>query len=149
MAIDGLYNDIITEHNLHSPNKRTLAKASWSHEGVNPSCGDEITLSLELEGGVIRDAAFSGSGCAISQASASVMCDLVRGRRVKEAQALADLFLGMIQGKVLGDDELETLEEAMAFENIARLPARAKCAVLSWRTLKQLDEESAAAGEAK
>ncbi|MCI7613694.1 MAG: SUF system NifU family Fe-S cluster assembly protein [Selenomonadaceae bacterium] len=119
-------------------NRHHLALPTVAQKGRNPSCGDEITLELQVENGVIKDAAFTGIGCAISQASTSIMIDLIKGEPVEQARHLADLFLKMIKGEITDDDELEELDEALALKNISRMPARVKCAVLSWRTLLEI-----------
>ncbi len=107
-------------------------------EGVNPSCGDQITLQMKLdENNVITDASFTGSGCAISQASVDMMADLVIGKTKEEALALADIFDRMIKDQVTEED-LERLDEAAALQDISHMPARVKCAMLGWRTLKEM-----------
>ena len=135
------YNEILTEHNLHPTHKHPLIQPSASLRGVNPSCGDDITLQLKMAGdGSIEDGAFVGDGCAISQASADMMLDLVIGRTPEEALALKDTFMKMIKEKV-SEEELELLEEASALQDISHMPARVKCAVLGWRTLEQILEK--------
>ncbi len=131
------YNSILTEHNLRPSNKRELPGANFSLEGVNPNCGDDIVLRLRVEDGVIVDGAYTGSGCAISQASADIMLDLVIGKTKEEALKLSDLFFRMIKEKVT-EEELEELEEAAALSDIAHMPARVKCAVLGWRTMGEI-----------
>ena len=106
-------------------------------EGVNPSCGDDIFLELKVENGVVVDGAFEGDGCAISQASADMMLELVIGRSKEEALHLADLFLKMIKGSIT-DEEKDELEEASVLQDIAHMPARVKCAVLGWHTMQEL-----------
>ena len=107
-------------------------------EGVNPSCGDQITLQMKLdENNVITDASFTGSGCAISQASVDMMADLVIGKTKDEALALADIFDRMIKSEVTEED-LERLDEAAALQDISHMPARVKCAMLGWRTMKEM-----------
>ena len=133
-----IYNEILTEHNIHPEFKHDLSDADIVLEGVNPSCGDDIFLHLKVENGIITDGAFTGDGCAISQASTSIMIDLIKGETVEQARHLADLFLKMIKGEITDDDELEELDEALALKNISRMPARVKCAVLSWRTLQEI-----------
>ncbi len=91
-------------------------------------------MELEISDGVIKDAAFTGQGCAISQASTDMMIELLRGKKVDEAKRLAELFIAMIKGNVTGDDELAELDEAAALKNIANMPARVKCATLAWHT---------------
>ena len=107
-------------------------------EGVNPSCGDQITLQMKLGAdGKIEDASFIGSGCAVSQASVDMMADVVIGKTKEEALALADIFDRMIKGEIT-DEELEQLDEAASLQDISHMPARVKCAMLGWRTMKQM-----------
>lgn len=134
------YNEILTEHNLHPEHKHALDDANLVLEGVNPSCGDDIWLKLKIENDVVTDGAFEGDGCAISQASADIMLDLVIGKTKDEALKLADLFLKMIKGTVT-DDELEELEEASVLQDISHMPARVKCAVLGWHTMQEMLDE--------
>ncbi|MDR1065051.1 MAG: SUF system NifU family Fe-S cluster assembly protein [Oscillospiraceae bacterium] len=134
MAIDSVYTELITEHSRDKRNRRRVEGATCSHRGVNPSCGDELTLELRVENGIIEDAAFTGAGCAISQASASMMSDLLRGKSVEEAGRLCEKFIGMIKGSVTDEAELEELDEAAALRGVSKMPARVKCAVLPWHT---------------
>ena len=136
MALDDIYTEIITEHSRSTRNKHHIEAPTAVLQGVNPSCGDEISLEIREENGVIADAAFTGMGCAISQASASIMVDLIKGQPVAEAMRLAQLFLGMITGTETEDAVLEELDEAIALRGIAKMPARVKCAVLPWHTLE-------------
>ena len=132
------YNEILTEHNLHPTHKHPLIQPSASLRGVNPSCGDDITLQLKMaDDGSIEDGAFVGDGCAISQASADMMLDLVIGRPIEEAKRLSEIFLRMIKGKIT-EEEKEELEEAGALEDISHMPARVKCAVLGWHTMDEI-----------
>ena len=133
--LENIYTELIAEHSQSRENRRSLPNATIKERGHNPSCGDELTLELEVADGVIVDAAFSGSGCAISQASTDMMIDLMRGKTVAEARRLAELFIKMIQGEVIDDDELAELDEAAALKNISTMPARVKCATLAWHTL--------------
>ncbi len=135
MSLADIYTELIAEHSRSNVNKHHLAQATCCEKGHNPSCGDEITLELQVEDGKIKDASFTGVGCAISQASTSMMIDLIKGESVEKAEHLAKLFIGMIKGEVTEDEELEELDEAMALKNISNMPARVKCAVLSWHTL--------------
>ena len=141
MSIDGLYTQLITEHSRDGRNRRTVEGATHRHAGVNPSCGDEISLELREEDGVITDVAFMGAGCAISQASASMMADLLTGKSAEEANRLCELFLAMIKGDVTDENELEELEEAIALQGVSKMPARVKCAVLAWRTYESAIRE--------
>ena len=141
MEMDQLYSDIILEHNQNQENKKELSDFTLSEHGHNPSCGDDITLQVKLEDGIVKDAAYTGHGCAISQASADMMIDVVNGKTVAEALRLTGLFLDMIKREVTDEDELEELEDAIALKNISNMPARVKCAVLAWHTLKEALEK--------
>ena len=132
------YNEILTEHNIHPMHKTKMIEPQKTLRGVNPSCGDDITLQLNVtEDGIIEDGAFFGDGCAISQASADMMLDLVIGRSAEEALKLKDTFLRMIKEKI-SDEELDTLEEAQSLKDISHMPSRVKCAVLGWHTLEEI-----------
>ena len=133
--LENIYTELIAEHSQSKENRRVLANATIKERGHNPSCGDEITIELEIADGVIKDAAFGGTGCAISQASTDMMIDLMRGKSIDEAKRLAELFIGMIHGDITDDTELEELDEAAALKNISTMPARVKCATLAWHTL--------------
>ena len=137
-ALGDLYTEVIGEHSRSPENKGELAAATVRERGHNPSCGDEITLELQIENDIIKDAAFTGVGCAISQASTDIMIDLMRGKTVEEAQRLAQLFTSMIKREVTDDAALEELDEAIALKNISNMPARVKCAVLAWHTLEDV-----------
>ncbi|MEA4993765.1 MAG: SUF system NifU family Fe-S cluster assembly protein [Oscillibacter sp.] len=137
MELNALYNQIIVENSRAPQNRHKVEGATIALEGVNPSCGDDIVLELRVKEGVIEDAGFTGDGCAISQASASLMIDLVKGRTVEDARELLHLFFGMIKGEVAGEARLEKLEDAVALQGISRMPARVKCAVLAWHTLEE------------
>ena len=130
------YNEVLTEHNVHPEFKHDLPDADIVLNGVNPSCGDDIWLKLKLDGDTVVDGAFVGDGCAISQASADIMLGMVIGRSRAEALELAEKFMRMIKGEAT-ENEIEDLEEASALRDISHMPARVKCAVLGWRTLKE------------
>ena len=134
---DNFYDEVLLDHNLHPQHLHELPCATCSHAGMNPSCGDEITLHLRLQNGIIADASYTGVGCAISQASADIMLDLIIGKTEQEALHLKSLFSAMIAGEST-EAEMEELEEAGALQNIAKMPARVKCAVLGWRTLEHM-----------
>lgn len=136
--VGNIYTAALMQHNSHPDYKYEMEGCTCSHEGVNPSCGDELTLQLRIEDGVIEEASFVGSGCAVSQASADMMVDLITGETVKEAKRLVGLFLGMIKGETLSEEDKEDLDEAAELESISRMPARVKCAELAWRTLEKL-----------
>ena len=136
--VGNIYTAALMQHNSHPDYKYEMEGCTCSHEGVNPSCGDELTLQLRIKDGVIEEASFVGSGCAVSQASADMMADLITGETVEEAKRLVGLFLGMIKGEALSEEDKEDLDEAAELESISRMPARVKCAELAWRTLEKL-----------
>ena len=125
------------DDNAHPDYKYELEDATYSHDGINASCGDEMTLYLKVNNdtNVIEEASFTGHGCAISQASADMMAGLLEGESIEEAKRLSGLFIGMIQGNELSDEDKEDLDEAAELQSISRMPARVKCAELAWRTL--------------
>ncbi len=141
MDLNSIYTELIMEHSQHSHNHHHLDCPSHSMRGHNPSCGDDITLELKVVEGIIEDASFTGLGCAISKASTSMMIDLIKGKSVEEALELVSVFIGMIKREITDEAELEVLEDALALQNISNMPARVKCAVLAWHTLKQSLEE--------
>ena len=137
MSNRSFYNEILTEHNMHPDFKHPLPDADLVLEGVNPTCGDDIFLRLKVdENDTIIDGAYDGDGCAISQASASLMIDDIIGKSEEEARRLIKLFFGMIKGEADGE-ELDDLEDAAALQGISHPPARVKCAVLAWHTLEE------------
>lgn len=137
MPMKTYYNEILTDHNIRPGHKHALPDANLTLEGVNPSCGDDIVLHLKVEDGIIADGAFEGDGCAISQASADIMLDLIIGRTLPEAKRLAEIFLRMIKGEIT-ETELEELDEAGALQDISHMPSRVKCAVLGWHTMTEM-----------
>ncbi len=134
---NSFYKEIITDHNLRPIHKHVIDGSTIELEGINPSCGDDIILKLRLENGKIVDGGYVGDGCAISQASADMMLDLVIGKTEEEALRLADIFLRMIKGNA-SLAEIDELEEASALSDISHMPARVKCAVLGWHTLEEI-----------
>lgn len=140
--LEQLYNDIIMEHSMNSYNKKELSSCDFCEMGHNPNCGDEIKLEIKLNGDIIEDMAFTGHGCAISQASTSVMIDVLKGKTLKEAKELIKTFIDMIKREIKDDEELEKLEDAIAFRNISNMPARVKCALLAWHTMEDLLEKN-------
>ena len=141
MGLEEIYTELVSEHSRSPEHRHPLLGATCSLKGHNPSCGDEITLQLKVKDGVVEDAAFTGVGCAISQASTDMMVDLIRGKRVEEARALAQKFIGMIKGEITDEAELEDLDEALALKGVSHMPARVKCAVLAWHTLDEALKE--------
>ena len=133
MQLESMYQEIILDHyrNPHHRGLREPFDAEVHH--VNPTCGDEVTLRVRIADGVVEDVSYEGSGCSISQASESVMADLVIGRPVPDAMKAADAFLAMMRG---GEPDEDMLEDAVAFAGVARYPARVKCALLAWMAFK-------------
>lgn len=135
MELSSLYTQVILEHNKNMKNKREIEGYTHKERGHNPSCGDDITVEAKVVDGVLVDLAYSGSGCSISQASASMMVELLQGKTVKEALETIEIFLGMIKREITDIDYLEeVLDEASILQGISNLPVRVKCAVLAWHT---------------
>ena len=144
MELKDLYREIVNDHNLNPIHKCELSSPDCVLRGVNPSCGDDINLMLKIKDGVITDGSYTGCGCAISQASVDMMLDNVIGLSTEEARSRIDLFMGMIEGKIDDEKSLEPLDDAIYFKDISHMPARVKCALLGWRTLKEILEVSPA-----
>ena len=136
--LDEVYNELIMEHSMNSYNKKKLSCCDFCEIGHNPNCGDEISVEIKLNGDIIEDMAFSGHGCAISQASTSIMIDTLKGKTVEEAKDIVKTFIEMIKSEVKDEKELKKLEDAIAFRNIAHMPARVKCALLAWHTIEDI-----------
>ena len=142
-GLENIYNELIMEHSMNSYNKKKLNHADFCEVGHNPNCGDEITLELNVKDGVIEDMAFSGHGCAISQASTSIMIDTLKGKTLEEAKEIIKTFIGMIKREITDEEELEKLEDAIAFQNVSHMPARVKCALLAWHTIENMIDNKA------
>jgi nitrogen fixation NifU-like protein len=140
MQLESLYQDIILDHyrNPHHKGLRDPFDAEVHH--VNPVCGDEVTLRVTLKDVngelVVEDVSYDSLGCSISQASASVMSDLVIGKPVDEALAIGQVFLELMQSKGRGEPDEDVLEDAVAFAGVSKYPARIKCALLGWMAWK-------------
>ena len=133
--LESMYTDIIMEQSTATYNKHELNDKTDSEHGHNPSCGDDITLEIKMDGNKISDLAFTGHGCAISQASTSIMIDTLKGKTIEEAKEIIKTFIEMIKRETKSEEELEKLEDAIAFRNVANMPARVKCALLAWHTI--------------
>jgi nitrogen fixation NifU-like protein len=135
MQLDSLYQEVILDH-YKNPHHKGLPHGEIRVHHVNPNCGDEITLSLSIKNQKIEDLVWDGVGCSISQASASIMSDLVSGKTVEEAGIALTQFseLMMSKGVIVGDEEV--LEDAIALAGVSKFPARVKCALLSWMAFK-------------
>ncbi len=134
--LDSLYQEIILDHykHPHHAGLREPYEAEVHH--VNPTCGDELTLRVHVEGGTVADVSYDAVGCSISQAATSVMSDLVIGKSVEDAMAVQDTFLALMQGKGQVEPDEDVLEDGIAFAGVARFPARVKCALLPWMAWK-------------
>jgi nitrogen fixation NifU-like protein len=134
--LDALYQEIILDHyrNPHHAGLREPFEAEVHH--VNPTCGDEVTLRVHLDDGLVSDVSYDAEGCSISQASASVLTDLVIGRSLDDAYAKHASFLALMQGKGKVEPDEDVLEDGIAFAGVAKFPARIKCALLSWMAFK-------------
>jgi nitrogen fixation NifU-like protein len=132
--LDELYQDVILDHNRRPRNYRTLADANRRVEGHNPLCGDRLTLYIRLDADVIGDIGFQGSGCAISQASASLMTESVKGKRLAEVESLGRAVHDLLTGRPASHPALARLAP---LAGVARFPVRVKCATLPWRALER------------
>ena len=134
--IESLYQEIILDH-YRSPHHKGLREPYQSEVyHLNPTCGDEITLRVQIDGDTVTDVSYESQGCSISQASASVMTDLVIGRSLGEALEVHEEFLRLMQSKGAGEPDEDVLEDAVAFAGVSRFPARIKCALLAWMAWK-------------
>lgn len=130
-----LYQQVILEHNKKPRNFKRLETANRTADGHNPLCGDQLTVYLELDGDVVKDVSFEGSGCAISKASASMMTQAVKGKTRAEAETLFSEFHRMVKGELDEETEVNSLGRLKIFSGVRDFPARVKCASLSWHTM--------------
>ena len=146
MNLDNLYQEVILDHYKNPENKKLSIQKDVQVHHLNPSCGDEITLNLTLEGGLISDLSWEGNGCSISMASASVMSGLLTGKALSEAMHILDSFMELMQSKGNSKGDENLLEDAVAFAGVSKYPARIKCALLAWMAFKdaslQIQEKS-------
>lgn len=142
MQLDSLYQEVIMDHYKNPMNKKLLDIYDAKVHHVNPSCGDEQDLSLKVSGEVIHSIGWEGVGCSISQASTSIMSDLLAGKKIPDAMKIHTAFVAMIQskGKISGDEGL--LEDAVVFAGVSKFPARVKCALLGWMAFKDALSQS-------
>lgn len=145
MSLDDLYREVILDHYRNPRNKRALSPADIDLARNNPLCGDEIAIRVALgDGGVIGDVAFEGQGCSISQASASMLTEQIRGKTLEQAEDMVLRFRGMMAGKE--DPSEEELGDLVALKGVVKYPVRIKCAVLAWDTLQEGVSEFRARG---
>ncbi len=140
MQLESMYQEIILDHYRNPQHKGLREPYDAEVHHVNPTCGDEVTLRVKLDGAddtaVIEDVSYDSLGCSISQASASVMSDLIIGKTVKEAMAIGDEFLELMQSRGTLEPDEDVLEDAVAFAGVSKYPARVKCALLGWMAWK-------------
>ena len=136
MQLDNLYQEVILDHYKNPQNKKLIVGSDAQVHHVNPSCGDEVTLAVKLDGNLVASVSWEGVGCSISQASTSIMSDLLIGKSLVEAEVIAASFLSLMQskGSEAGDENL--LEDAVALAGVSQYPARIKCALLGWMAFK-------------
>jgi nitrogen fixation protein NifU and related proteins len=131
-----LYQQTILEHNRSPRNFKKIEKATHTAEGYNPLCGDHLNVYMTIDNGVLQEVAFDGSGCAISKASASMMTSALKGKSIDEAKKLFEQFHKLVIGDLKPDREPNDLGKLAVFSGIWQYPARVKCAVLCWHTMK-------------
>lgn len=142
MALDDLYREVILDHYTRPRNKGSLDGADITVDGANPLCGDELSIYVKLAGGRISDVRFVGRGCSISQASASMMTEQIKGKTLPQARALVGQFKAMMHGEAVPEEDLGDL---IALQGVRKFPVRVKCATLAWVALDQGAEEFEAA----
>jgi nitrogen fixation NifU-like protein len=135
--LDNLYRQVILDHSSHPHHHGTLDDSTKKIEMNNPTCGDVIELDLSVKDGIIEKIAFSGNGCSISTASASMMTDAVVGKTVEEASAMVEEFSQMVQGNELSEKAEEELGDASILSGVSKFPARIKCSTLAWKALNK------------
>jgi nitrogen fixation NifU-like protein len=143
--MESMYQQIILDHYKHPQHREEIEPFDVEVHHVNPTCGDEVTLRLRLSDGAITGLGWHGEGCSISQASTSVMSELVIGKSIENAMALQEKFLVLMQSQghgTLDEDDADALEDAIAFEGVSKYPARVKCALLGWMAMKSAVSEA-------
>ena len=136
MELDNLYQEVILDHYKHPENKGLTAEYDAQVHHINPSCGDEITLNVTLDGSMVKSVSWDGIGCSISQASVSIMSGLMIGKDMAEAKIVFDNFVELMQSKGSGNPDESILEDAVALTGVSQYPARIKCALLGWMAFK-------------
>jgi nitrogen fixation NifU-like protein len=136
MEVEQLYQEIILDHYKHPHGRGLRDPFDAESFQVNPTCGDEVTLRVKLDDGKVTDVSYDGQGCSISQASTSVLTDLVVGHTLEEAFTTMDAFVELMQGKGKIEPDEDVLEDGVAFAGVAKYPARVKCALLGWMAFK-------------
>lgn len=144
MNLEKLYQQTILEYSNRKDLKREIENPTYVERGHNPNCGDDLALEIKLNSdNIIEDAAFIGNGCAISSASTAMLIDLIKGKSLEEAKEKVDIFFKMMgQKDKLNSDEMKKLGDAVLMEYVANMPARIKCATLSWHSLRVIIEKN-------
>jgi nitrogen fixation NifU-like protein len=138
-----LYQEMILDHNKNPRNFRVMEDADRFVEGYNPLCGDHYTVYVKMNGDVVQDISFTGAGCAISKSSASVMSATIKGKTRAEAERLFEQFHKLVTGELSGEQHVEELGKLAVFSGVSEFPARVKCAILAWHTMKSALEAKA------
>jgi len=144
MQLDNLYQEVILDHYKNPQNKKLNPVFDAQVHHINPSCGDEITLNVTLEGQTVKSVSWDGVGCSISQASVSILTDLLIGKELTQAQVIADSFMHLMQSKGTEKGDENLLEDAVALAGVSQYPARIKCALLGWMAFKDASVQALA-----
>jgi nitrogen fixation NifU-like protein len=144
MELDSLYQEVILDHYKRPLNKSLKGIPTVQVHHVNTSCGDEVTLNLHSDGTLVSEVSWDGVGCSISQASTSVVSDLIRGKTISEALTIIEAFQAMIQSKGTDSGDEELLGDGVAFAGVSKFPARVKCALLGWMAVKDAISQATA-----
>jgi nitrogen fixation NifU-like protein len=144
MQLDNLYQEVILDHYKNPQHKKLSSTYDAQVHHINPSCGDEITLNVTLSGQTVADVSWDGVGCSISQASVSILSDLVLGKTLAQAQEISDSFMGLMQSKGTQTGDENLLEDAVALAGVSQYPARIKCALLGWMAFKDASVQALA-----
>jgi nitrogen fixation NifU-like protein len=144
MQLDNLYQEVILDHYKNPQHKKLSSTYDAQVHHINPSCGDEITLNVTLSGQIVSDVSWDGVGCSISQASVSILSDLVLGKTLAQAQEISDSFMTLMQSKGTQTGDENLLEDAVALAGVSQYPARIKCALLGWMAFKDASVQALA-----
>jgi nitrogen fixation NifU-like protein len=144
MQLDNLYQEVILDHYKNPQNKKLATSYDAQVHHINPSCGDEITLNVTLDGEMILSITWDGVGCSISQASVSILTDLLIGKSLSQAQVISDSFMHLMQSKGTQTGNEDVLEDAVALAGVSQYPARIKCALLGWMAFKDASVQAMA-----
>lgn len=145
MNLEKIYQQTILEYSGRKDLKKEIGDPTFIERGHNPNCGDDLTLTVKLNGNIIEDAAFLGNGCAISSASTAMLIDLIKGKTIEEAEEKVNLFFKMMsleENEKLTSEESKKLGDVVLMEYVSKMPARVKCATLSWHSLKVIVDKN-------